>query len=170
MEPQTEAARTWTLPETHTLLDLIQDMGFTQALTRKGYQNWEVFERLCVLLSRCNIQVSSVEVKSHWQTLKAKFLSVKRLVTMGLIRVPGIAVEFPFYEEMEQLLTPQSKTRSCKREADSSVSDLEGQNFPSSALSVSGMLSHNEGQAASSSNQEADEGAGLVREAPLGGL
>ncbi|KAG9463454.1 hypothetical protein GDO78_021706 [Eleutherodactylus coqui] len=146
MEPQAQAARTWTLPETRLLLDLIRDMGFTQALTRNSYRNWHVFERLCMLLGRCNTHVSPWEVKSHWQALKMKFFHLKSLRDAGA--PPAVAADFPFYEEMDQFLTPHSKTGSCKWEADSSVSGLEGQSFQSSSVY--------EGQAASSGNQNAD--------------
>ncbi|XP_077137391.1 uncharacterized protein LOC143801748 isoform X3 [Ranitomeya variabilis] len=120
MDPQTQAVRLWTLTETHTLLDLIRDMGVIRFLTQKGSQNSEVFGRLSELLGRCNIRVSSAEVKSHWQDLKLKFMSLKHLLVLGLVRVSGVSVDFPFYEDMEQLLNPLGNNRSCMREADSS--------------------------------------------------
>ncbi|XP_069601539.1 uncharacterized protein [Ranitomeya imitator] len=132
MDPQTQAVRLWTLTETHTLLDLIRDMGVIRFLTQKGSQNSEVFGRLSVLLGRCNIRVSSAEVKSHWQDLKLKFTSLKHLLVLGLVRVSGASVDFPFYEDMEQLLNPLGNSRSCMREADSSC--VEGQDLPLSSM------------------------------------
>ncbi|XP_075049864.1 uncharacterized protein LOC142110369 isoform X2 [Mixophyes fleayi] len=180
MAPETQDGRpawNWTVTETHTLLDLIRDTGFISALARKGFQNWDVFERLCVLLQRCSIRVSSVDVKTHWQALKVKFWSLKRLADMSLVRVSGITADFPFYEEMAQLLTPQSDGGSCKREADSS--GQESPVLPSSSSLDSGLGSEHEDQTASSSHQEAEEqqeqdvadpGPDIQREAPGGAL
>ncbi|XP_073511222.1 uncharacterized protein [Phyllobates terribilis] len=137
MDPQIRSARLWTRTETHALLDLIRDIGVIHMLTRKGSQNSEVFDRLSVLLGRCNIRASSAEVKSHWQDLRLKFMSWKHLLVLGLVRVSGVYLDFPFYEDMEQLLTPQGNNRSCKREADSS--GLEGGDVLSSAIHDSGI-------------------------------
>ncbi|KAM4051237.1 uncharacterized protein ACNLHF_022229 [Anomaloglossus baeobatrachus] len=112
-------------------------MGVIQLLNRKGSQNLEVFDRLSVLLGRCNIPVSSMQVKSHWQDLKVKFMSLKHLLVLGLVRDSCVTVDFPFYEDMDQLLTPQGNSRSCKREADSS--GLDGQDLPSSSMCDSGI-------------------------------
>ncbi|KAM5181528.1 uncharacterized protein ACMZJ9_001993 [Mantella aurantiaca] len=112
--------REWAVAETHALLDLIQDGGFLPGLKRKGYLHWDVYERLSVLLNGCNIKVSMEEVKTHWQLLKDKFWKQRRMVDGGVGRVSGLTMDFPFYREMERLLTSQRPSASCKREADSS--------------------------------------------------
>ncbi|CAI9601696.1 unnamed protein product [Staurois parvus] len=110
--------RVWTTAETHTLLDLIQDGGFIPGLVVRDYSIWAVFERLSVLLNRCNIKVSKEQVKAHWRRLKGNFWKRKRMVDDG--QAPALTGDFPFYEEMEQLLTSQKPAKVRKREADSS--------------------------------------------------
>ncbi|XP_075439538.1 uncharacterized protein LOC142483322 isoform X2 [Ascaphus truei] len=152
--------RNWMMMETHVLLDLIRDIGLVPVLTRKGYQNWDVFERLHVLLKRCNVRFSAEEIKAHWQGLKVKFWRLKRLAGTGVTSLSGLTTEFPFYEEMEHLLGPQSRAWTCRREADST-----GQEVPvlpaSSLLSDSGFLSEGEDEdevadGASSGHQEGE--------------
>ncbi|KAM4707212.1 uncharacterized protein O3C94_004388 [Discoglossus pictus] len=131
-------SRGWTVSETHTLLDVIRDMGLAAALTRKGYQNWDVYERLHVILKRCNVRVSSVEIKDRWRSLKVKFWRLKRLVDSGVAPLSGLATDFPYYEEIEHLLVPQKKATSFVREADSTRQEDSG--IPSTSLSDSGFL------------------------------
>ncbi|XP_063813555.1 uncharacterized protein LOC135053501 [Pseudophryne corroboree] len=162
-------ARVWTVMETQTLLDLIRDMGFIPALTRKGFQNWDVFERICVFLNRCNVQVSSADVKAHWQSLKAKFWRLKRLADASFAQVSVIAADYPFYQEMALILTPHNAAGCYKREADSS--GQESQVSPSSSVPDSGLGSDHEDQTASSSRQQAEgeqhaAEPGAVAEAP----
>ncbi|XP_053556359.1 uncharacterized protein LOC128647630 [Bombina bombina] len=125
--------RRWTVAETHSLLDLIRDLGLVPVLTRKGYPNWDIFERLHVILKRCNVRASSVAIKDRWQWLKVKFWRLKRLADSGVAPISGIIADFQFYEEMEQLLVPQKRSRGCVREADSTRQD--------NTLSDSGFLS-----------------------------
>ncbi|KAE8637019.1 hypothetical protein XENTR_v10003272 [Xenopus tropicalis] len=124
--------RAWTPQETQAMLDLIRDLGLGPALTRKGYQNWDVFERLQVLLSHCRVRASSAEIKAQWQALKMKFWRLKRFV--GLAPLVAITADFPFYQQMEQLLEPQKRMEICSREADSTIQES---GRPTSSLSDS---------------------------------
>ncbi|KAG8431792.1 hypothetical protein GDO86_019907 [Hymenochirus boettgeri] len=130
--------RRWTLHETQTLLDLIWDMRLGPALTRKGYQNWDVFERLRVLLKRSSVRASSGEIKAQWQALKIKFWRLKRFANANPAPLAAITADFPFYKEMEQLLIPEKRSEICKREADSTSQDNV---LPSTSFAESGLLS-----------------------------
>ncbi|XP_030047722.1 uncharacterized protein LOC115461813 isoform X2 [Microcaecilia unicolor] len=109
----------WSEAETHALLDLIRDLGLVGLLSRKWFQNWDVFERLHVFLKRSNIHFSPGQIKARWKKLKLKYLRLKRFVQMGAS--PGLLADFPYYQGLEQLLGAAPKTSGlCRREADSS--------------------------------------------------
>ncbi|XP_029438925.1 uncharacterized protein LOC115079447 isoform X2 [Rhinatrema bivittatum] len=136
-------AKKWSVSQTHALLDLIRDLGLVGLLNRKYFQNWDVFERLHGLLRRCNIHFSPGQIKAHWQRLKLKYLRLKKFAQMGT--TSGVLADFPYYEEMEQLLG--TALWPCKREADSS-----GLNSPSElAQSTSGAAVSAQLEAAASS-------------------
>nr|XP_033792740.1 uncharacterized protein LOC117356917 [Geotrypetes seraphini] len=109
----------WSEAEIHVLLDLIKDLGLVGLLSRKRFQNWDVFERLHVLLKRCNILFSPGQIKARWKKLKLKYLRLKRFIEMG--GSPGLLADFPYYQELEQLLGAAIQDPGlCRREADSS--------------------------------------------------
>ncbi|XP_040195865.1 uncharacterized protein LOC120928870 isoform X2 [Rana temporaria] len=112
--------RVWTTAERNTLLNLIQDGGFIPGLTQEFVSNRATFERLSVLLNRCNIRVSKHQVEAQWQLLKEEFWKRKWMVDDGLCPASALTSDFPFYEELEQILISQKPAKVCKREADSS--------------------------------------------------
>ncbi|XP_077307301.1 uncharacterized protein LOC143927198 [Lithobates pipiens] len=117
MDPEN---RVWTTAERNTLLNLIQDGGFIPGLTQEVFSNRAAFERLSVLLNRCNIRVSKHQVEAQWQLLKEEFWKRKWMVDEGLGQASALTSDFPFYEELEQILISQKPARVRKREADSS--------------------------------------------------
>ncbi|PIO27532.1 hypothetical protein AB205_0054780 [Aquarana catesbeiana] len=112
--------RVWTTAERNTLLNLIQDGGFIPGLTQEFFSNWATFERLSVLLNRCNIRVSKQQVEAQWQLLKEEFWKRKWMVDDGLGQASALTLDFPFYEELEQILISQKPAKVRKREAGSS--------------------------------------------------
>ncbi|XP_078530580.1 uncharacterized protein LOC144817698 isoform X2 [Lissotriton helveticus] len=121
------ADKKWTVRQTHTLLDLIRDLGLAGMLNRRGFQNREVFERLQAVLRRCNLRFSVEQIKDRWQKLKLKYWKLKKILETSDATAPGLLADFPYFDELELLLGVQSAVMPCKREADSSglVSPVE---------------------------------------------
>ncbi|CAJ0936578.1 unnamed protein product [Ranitomeya imitator] len=107
-----------------TTFTIVAKTQSSEGFTEEGQEGQFLFQ--------CPEVPHSAEVKSHWQDLKLKFTSLKHLLVLGLVRVSGASVDFPFYEDMEQLLNPLGNSRSCMREADSSC--VEGQDLPLSSM------------------------------------
>ncbi|XP_069091420.1 uncharacterized protein [Pleurodeles waltl] len=125
--PASPADKKWTVRQTHTLLDLIRDLGLAGLLNRRGFQNREVFERLQAVLRRCNLRFSVEQIKDRWQKLKIKYWKLKKILETSEATAPGLLADFPYFDELELLLGVQSTVMPCKREADSSglVSPVE---------------------------------------------
>lgn len=125
------ADKKWTVRQTHTLLDLIRDLGLAGMLNRRGFQNREVFERLQAVLRRCNLRFSVEQIKDRWQKLKLKYWKLKKILETSDATAPGLLADFPYFDELELLLGVQSTVMPCKREADSSglVSPVEDGTF-----------------------------------------
>ncbi|XP_056415884.1 uncharacterized protein LOC130357277 [Hyla sarda] len=160
MEAPEHVPRTWTVMEIQGLMDLIRDMGFTQILAGNRCQNLEVYETLCMLLARRGIQISPLALRTHWRVLKSRYWNQKRLVDAGAMPLCAASVDCPFYEDMEQLLSPEGRDRCWRREADSS--GLEAPDSPSIPTPDS------EDHTTSTNSPEADEGAGTAEGAPPG--
>lgn len=111
--------REWAVSETHTLLNLIKNGGFHSGMMRKRYKNWDIFKCLSNLLNQCNINISMEQRKAHWLQLKKISWKHKRMVDGSLSWASGLTGDFPFYQEMKQLLTTQTPVMSSKRELDS---------------------------------------------------
>ncbi|XP_069482631.1 uncharacterized protein [Ambystoma mexicanum] len=114
------AEKRWSERETHTLLDLIRDLRLAGMLSRRGYQNREVFERLQAVLRRCNVRFSVEQIKDRWQKLKLRYWKLKKILETSESTGLGLLSDFPYFDELELLLGVQSSVMPCRREADSS--------------------------------------------------